>query len=250
MAVSPDGTQVAVTLRDRTVRVLDVETQKEDARFDCPPARNGVIGRVEYSPNGTTLAAHNGALCVWDLRSRTQVFRLAERVQDYQGFEHAFAYLDDHRLLVCSGRRLRVVAIPSGEELLTVPGFGGEVHGLRVLPGDRVVGLCDGVYSDRPRPTLRVWETKDWAELLRLNVGEAATMVPQELVVSGDGRRMAVRTGSSIACWMALTRRTRRSSHPIPETGSDDCRTATPSPRRPTCIGVTNPRSRGTRKRL
>jgi serine/threonine protein kinase/WD40 repeat protein/tetratricopeptide (TPR) repeat protein len=199
--VSADGTRLAAALPDLTLRVWDVRTQKELAKFDAPLAKNTGIGRVKISPDGNTVTGRNGSLCVWDLRNRERELRLPDGGDaEFNPFMpsgiRTFAYLDDRRLLVPTMKRLKVFDVQTGQELLTVPGFFGQVYDLLVLPGvDRVIGVCNGQSSIEPPASLRVWETTGWGELMRLTLADNLSTA---VVASGDGRRLAITGRGSI----------------------------------------------------
>src|SRR5262249_11758440 len=145
VAFDPDCQLMAKALADRTVRVWEVESGREVLRFVLPPrtgpAVQALLWRLEFSPDGNLLVAGDAdRIYVWDMSPRKIVSQIELSLPN-KHFIPTLAFFSDRRILVSEGR-IKLRELPSGREILTVPGFSGDVDSLAVFPGgDRVAAI-------------------------------------------------------------------------------------------------------------
>jgi WD40 repeat protein/serine/threonine protein kinase len=147
---SPQGDRLASASWDVTARVWDVETRRELFRV----ASNNAVWGVEFSPDGSLLAAAGGvadpAVKVYDARTGKLVHTL-EGHADRVGCV-AF-HPDGHRLASCSqDKTVRIWELDRGQEVLTLRGHADLVT--RVLFDPKGWRLASS--SDDGK--LRVWD--------------------------------------------------------------------------------------------
>ncbi len=128
---SPDGSRLAVGAWDQTVRILDVESREEVARFVVKPT--GWV-RVSYSPDGKRLAWHGFESSTWLREIETG----AEREIEMREGTRAVAWSPDaRRIVVLGSSALDVWDVDSMKRVTPLP----------VPPGtDRVLWSPDGQY--------------------------------------------------------------------------------------------------------
>jgi WD40 repeat protein len=145
ISFTPDGRHLATTGADRSIRIHDVESGREVARFEG----EFYFRRAIFSPDGSLLAACGGEslVHVWDWSSRKEVTRLAQTTG-----AAAIAFSPDSRHLATAGadRTARVWDIASGRQL---------AHVQHDEPVDCIVFSPDGrlVASAEREKTVRLW---------------------------------------------------------------------------------------------
>lgn len=120
-AISPDGRWIATASDDRTSRLWDVETRQ--LLVELRGHTEG-LSHVAFSPDGKSVitSGWDDTARVWDTRGTT-VHRLDPRAQ-------AAGLSPDGRYVATAGgegERLRLWELPSGRELLALPGHQGAV---------------------------------------------------------------------------------------------------------------------------
>jgi WD40 repeat protein len=172
---SPTGDRLACAGADRAVRVFDLRTHKEAARFDAPSVLTG----VRFSPDGRFLAAgcfdHTARL--WELSGRKQHHAL----HGSRGAVLAVAFDAGGKTLAAGGTDglVRLYDVPTGKHLRTLAGCLSWVNGLVFAPGGKslLAGSSDG--------TLRAWSpaTGKLEKTVRATDAEV-----RSIDVSPDGR--------------------------------------------------------------
>lgn len=195
-AITPDGTMVATGGADHTVRLWDVATHRELARFDTGP---GEMGKVAFSPDGTTLAATTyyaegtdpnvtAGVILWDVRTRRQLWRTV-------GACWAVRFSPDGRQLAvgCWDGIVRLVDLRTRTERRKLSGHRGYVIAVAYSPdGKRLFsGGDDGLLVE--------WELTPRQR--RRTVIEHRSAVT-DVTVSPDGRFLADASGdSTVRLW-------------------------------------------------
>jgi WD40 repeat protein len=232
---SPDGSRLAATAPDATVRVWDVGTGQELLRLRGPAGR---VRRVAWSPDGSRLAttSRDPAAQLWDARTGQEVLRL----RGHRDFIMALAWAPDGSQLATSSAddTVRVWDARTGQE---VPGLRRHMDLVRALAyspdGSRIATASyDGavrVWPTRPAQealvfpgkvgpvisaswsadlsrvamalgdgTTRVWDTRTGQQALKLEGHGLMTAVAW----SPDGARLAAGSaGGTAVVWDART---------------------------------------------
>jgi WD40 repeat protein/serine/threonine protein kinase/DNA-binding SARP family transcriptional activator len=229
VAFSPDGTRLATTGQDMTVRIWDLETGAEILTLEGH--LDEVFG-VDFSPDGTRLATtgYDGAVIIWDAESGKEVFRIPA----HEGEGVVVYFSPDGTRLVTNGLydgKIKIWDATTGEPILAFPAHqaptwhvifspdgtrlatasmdgtaklwnadSGEL--LLVLPGQggvtRVGFSPDGsrLVTANENGTASVWETRSGDELFTIE-GHKDLVIWSSF--SPDGERLATASMDGIA---------------------------------------------------
>jgi len=190
VALSPDGTRLAVGCSKRTTLVID-EQGRELVRV-----RHGLLNvawSVAFSSDGFRFAtAGIGTVQIWDADTGTELFNVAPRVPVYEVALHP----DGVRLATaCNDNTARVWDIATGAELLKVT-HTHPAWGVAFSPdGLRLATACGDKIA-------RVWDVGTGAEVLRVT----HTAGVRSVAYSSDGLRLATASWDNTArVWDANT---------------------------------------------
>lgn len=194
LAFSPDGRAVATTGPDRSVRVWDVESSAEIARFDEPWGDYS----LDFSPDGARLAtgaSWQGEVRVWDLETGSEVFfdTLPET-----SFVYVVRFGPDGRRLAAGGggRWSSVWDVETGSKLFDME----TVNNVRTLDfspdGTLLASAASGIYANFANA--RLWDAMTGREL----TGFAAEVAATDVAFSADGARVATAGGDeTVRIW-------------------------------------------------
>lgn len=190
VALSPDGTRLAVGCSKRTTLVID-ERGTELVRL-----RHGmfdVAWSVAFSSDGFRFTtAGIGTVQTWDADTGAELFSVAPRVPVYEVALHP----DGARLATaCNDSAVRVWDIATGAQLLKIA-HTGVAWGAAFSPDGLRLATASGDH------TARLWDAGTGAELLKID----HTKIVYGVAFSSDGLRLATASGDKTArVWDANT---------------------------------------------
>ncbi len=179
-AWSPDGSQIATGTFDGEILIWDFQSARPVARMEHinaerkakEPNYDNSIGWLEWSPDGTRLAAAGGdsETSIWDMQEYKLLFKLVGHeppvFTNYVGWSP-----DGTRLLTVAGNpdvgardnTARIWDAATGEQLLVLRGHTASIGSADWSPDGRRVATA-GADS-----TTRIWDATSGAELLSLS---------------------------------------------------------------------------------
>jgi WD40 repeat protein len=176
VAMSPDGTTLAVTQGDGTVDLVDTASL---ARRDTVRTGPGAALAVAFSPDGRLLAVsgEHGRVGLWDARTLAPVGRL----EGLQSWTQALAFSPDSRRLAASDTNFDPVGLRMWDvRRRTVTGFRvpGAFNAVAFSPHGRVLAAAGAERGTEVR------DVRTGRLVVRLQAGELARSV----AFSPDGR--------------------------------------------------------------
>ena len=177
---SPDGSRLASTSFDRTVRLWKVSTGKELAVL---PGHSSYVLSVSFSPDGTRLASasFDKTIRIWNASTGDELAVL--RGHEDRVMSVAFSP-DGGRLASASvDKTVRLWDTATGDELAVLRGHADFVFSVAFSPdGSRLVSASQ---SERP---VRIWDATTGEELRALNMQDGSVF---SVAFSPDGSRLA-----------------------------------------------------------
>ncbi|HET6422719.1 MAG TPA: c-type cytochrome domain-containing protein [Planctomycetaceae bacterium] len=131
VALNADGSRLAASCADRSLRVFDMATRKQQLFVED---HADWVMDVAWSPDGTKLATASR-----DKTSKVFDAKTGEALATFNGHANpvfSVGFLPDSNQVVSGGRdnKLRVWAVAEAKQAREIGGFGGEVFRLTVLP--------------------------------------------------------------------------------------------------------------------
>jgi len=186
LAFSPDGSTLASSSWDLTIRLWDARTGAPRREF----ATTEAVARLVFAPDGKTLAAggEDRILTLWDVEGASEL----ARAEGFRGPIRAIAFSPDGRAVATGGGRdgrkdgfgeVKVFDARSLEERADLAGHAASVRSLAFSPdgSDLAAGGVDA--------TVRLWDLASGKA--RLVLGGFPDCV-RALAYSPDGRALAV----------------------------------------------------------
>jgi WD40 repeat protein/beta-lactamase regulating signal transducer with metallopeptidase domain len=155
---TPDGKQVAVTLLEHAVQLIDVETAKVIRTF----APSAAVTACVFSPDGKLMAtggyeneAGGYSARLWEVGTGKEVRRfVAGDFPAGNGAHRSLAFSPDGKTLAGGGWgdvRLHVWETATGKEPIEFPKLGGNVGSVAFAPdGKTVAAVADGIHLYDP----------------------------------------------------------------------------------------------------
>jgi WD40 repeat protein len=194
VSYSPDGTRIASTSYDQTVKIWDAES---GAEIRTLRGHTNIVSGASYSPDGTRLASASAdfTVKVWDARMECEPLTL----RGHNGPVWSVCYSPDGTRLASASydKTVKVWDACSGAELLSLRSHTSQVSAVSYSPdGTRLASASlDG--------TVKVWDAGSGVEMLTLrghNTGVTA------LSYSPDGMRLASASeDTTVKVWNAKT---------------------------------------------
>ncbi len=131
IALNADGSRLAASCADRSLRVFDMATRKQQLFVED---HADWVMDVAWSPDGSKLATASR-----DKTSKVFDAKTGEAIATFNGHGNpvfSVGFLPDNNQVVSGGRdnKLRVWAVAEAKQAREIGGFGGEVFRLTVLP--------------------------------------------------------------------------------------------------------------------
>ena len=178
VAFSPDGRHVAAASTTGLVKVWDVATQGEVARFK---ASSSTYGDLAFSPDSKLLAlGRNAHVIVWNVALGRETLKLGPHNGDIRSIE----FSPDGRLLAAAalqGNEANLWEIPSGKSVATLRGHVQGVVCVAFTPDGKT--LATGSHDRR----VKLWNVATQQEMATLPLDG----IILSLVFSPDGRSLA-----------------------------------------------------------
>jgi uncharacterized protein with WD repeat len=190
VAFSPDGTKLASSGVDRTVKIWNLTT----GRLECDLRHSPWVGGVAFSPDGRRLASCDlrEKVTLWDTTTWQQVGVLEGHTL---GVWKASFRPDGRRLASASqDQTVRIWDLSTGQELLQLRGHCDTVFDVAYSPdGTRLA-------SAGKDQSVKVWDAESGEQVLTLD-GHRGTV--NGVAFSPDGRRLASAGADGVKLWDA-----------------------------------------------
>jgi WD40 repeat protein len=181
-AYAPDGTLLAATAQDGTVRLWDPQTGAAVHILRAPSAHRGPVERCAFSPDGRRLATtgRDGTVCLWDPSAGTHLRTL----DDHGDAAEGCAFSPDGTLLATTSkdRTVRLRDPADGTPVLTLTGHTNSVWACAFSPDGSLLATTDDDGG------VRLWDPATGAALLTLT-GHADSV--EGCAFSPDGTLLA-----------------------------------------------------------
>ena len=202
MAVSPEGSRIAVGGQRGFFRVLDLATGKQigelhgnhPATVDC----------LEYSPDGQFIATgswRNNEVIVWRADDGAM-----QKSCKAEGHVRAIAFSPDGKRIAagCEDKLLFVWNTESGELISKVNAHALPVYDVSFSPDGQTIATCSGDWTEAKPGEIKLWNADSLAEIARLEGHQVAV---RSAVFSPGGNRLAsVSEDGVIRIWDVATK--------------------------------------------
>jgi WD40 repeat protein/serine/threonine protein kinase len=186
MALSPDGTRLAVATYQSNVQVYDLPSKR---MFEVPAYQPYAIA---FSPDSKFLATAGSAgsqdqVAIWELQTR----RLVRSLKGHKGLALALDFSPNGKLLASAGadRLVRIWDWKTGELIRQLEGHRATILRLRFSPDGKTLASAGG----RADPTIYLWNPESGALTARLE-GQHGLVL--RLAFRSTGRPELISAGS------------------------------------------------------
>jgi len=190
VSFSPDGRYVATGSFDKTLKLWDPKSGKEERTFGGPAGHQNLVLTLAFSPDGRVLAsgATDNTIRLWDVPSPLPV-------RQFVGFEGAVSDLalspDGSRLVAGGGdKSVRFFQFADGKQLAVRQGHSGEITAIAYSANGQLVATGGD-------ETVRLWNAGDGNMIGTIGAHEggvrSVAIHPNNSVVASTGNDGAVR---------------------------------------------------------
>ena len=202
MAVSPDGSRIAVGGQRGFFKVLDLATGKQIAELHGNhPA---TVDCLEFSRDGQFIATgswRSNEVIVW--RADDGAIQKSFKAE---GHVRAVAFSPDGKKIAagCEDHLLFVWNTESGELISRINAHALPVYDVSFSPDGKTIATCSGNWTEAKPGDIKLWNAESLEEIARLEGHEVAV---RSVVFSPDGSRLAsVSEDGVIKVWDLATK--------------------------------------------
>lgn len=197
LAFTPDGKTLLSTGKDQLVRRWDTTTFAEQGLIK---GHLGWVSALAVSPDGDSVitGSYDATVKVWNLHSGDVLKPGSEPVT-------SVAISGDDKLLAAGGKDGKVTLwnLDTGKVFESLKDMKGSVTGLAFTRGIKSHRLAVAYQTDKDAGEIKVWEfnADDKGKLEKAKEIFTHQKLAHCLALSGDGRRVAFGSGSSVYLW-------------------------------------------------
>ncbi|KZL51711.1 serine/threonine protein kinase [Nodularia spumigena CENA596] len=179
VAISPDGRTLASGSFDGTIKLWNLQTQREIATLT---GHSGSINSVAFSPDGRTLASGSwdNTIKLWNLQTQREIATLT----GHSGSINSVAFSPDGRTLASGSfdGTIKLWNLQTQREIATLTGHSDGVISVAISPDGRT--LASGSFDG----TIKLWNLQTQREIATLT-GHSGSI--NSVAFSPDGRALA-----------------------------------------------------------
>jgi WD40 repeat protein len=213
LACSPDGRYLATnTTRINLVQVWDIQTEALVSSHQCYRTRQGYVGALAWSPDGTCIASAGHGALVWKARTGESIARVGDALAEVHDMTLS---PDGTAIASTSSDEIQVWDTRTGEKRGAYHKHGeenpsGHVASIAWSPtGTHIASVCSARGSERQshlKGSIHVWQAEEqtFGELTRNWICHEDMVV--DLCWSPDGHLLASASfDGTVQTWQATT---------------------------------------------
>ena len=182
VAFSPDGRTLASGSNDRTIKLWDVQKQREIATLT---GHSYPVNSVAFSPDGRTLASgsNDKKIKLWDVRSQREIATLT----GHRWWVNSVAFSPDGRTLASGSedKKIKLWDVQNRRQIATLTGHSRWVRSVAFSPDGRTFASGS---DDR---TIKLWDVRSQGQIATLTGHSGWPNSVSSVAFSPDGRMLA-----------------------------------------------------------